>query len=103
MREKTVRIDGKEFVVRLPGIIIMPYLQLYRRLASTEPESLEDARRRARELSEVVNEILKMSVEGPLEGLGFDEQVILLNAVGELLSEVMRPERLQFFREERGG
>ena len=103
MREKTVRINGKEFVVRLPGIIIMPYLQLYRRLASTEPESLEDARRRARELSEVVNEILKMSVEGPLEGLGFDEQVILLNAVGELLSEVVRPERLQFFREERGG
>ena len=103
MRTKTVRVNDKEFVVRLPGIIIMPYLQLYRKLASTEPESLEDARRRARELSEVVNEILRACVEGPVGDLSFDEQIALLNAVGELLSEAVRPERLQFFREERGG
>ena len=103
MKEKRVRVNDKEFVIRLPGVIIMPYLQLYRKLVTTEPEGLEDARRRAKELPEVVNEILKACVEGPVEDLSFDEQIALLNAVGELLSEAVRPERLQFFREERGG
>jgi len=102
VREKTVRIDGKEFVIRLPGVIIMPYLQLYRKLTATEPEDFEEAKKRAEELSDVVGEILKMCVNGPLESLSFEEQVILLNTIGELLSEAVRPERLRFFREKRG-
>ncbi len=89
--------------MREPPISVLPYLQLYRRLVATEPEGLEEARKRAVELEEVVREILATCVEGPLEGLSLEEQISLLRAVGELISEAIRPEELQLFRGERGG
>ena len=100
---KRVKVRDKEFMVKLPGPATLPFLQLYRKLVAEEPESLEEAKRRAEQLPEVVNEILKSCVEGPLDQLEPGDKLILLTAVGELLASTVRPEKLQFFREERGG
>jgi len=103
MAAKKVRVGDREFTVRLPGPAVLPFLQLYRRLVAEEPESLEEARKRAGQLPEVVDEILRSCVEGPLNQLEPGDKLVLLTAVGELLASAIRPERLQFFREERGG
>jgi len=103
MREKVVELNGKRFCVREPPVAILPYLQLYRKLVGTEPEGLEEARKRSKALEELVKEILSSCVEGPLDGLSLEEQVSLLNAIGELISEAIRPEKLALFRQERGG
>ena len=99
---KKVKIRDKEFTVKSPGPATLPFLQLYRKLAAEEPESLEEAKKRAEQLPEVVNEILNSCVEGPLDQLEPGDKLILLAVVGELLASTVRPERLQFFRKERG-
>jgi len=100
---RKVKVRNKEFTVKLPGPATLPFLQLYRKLAAEEPESLEEARKRAEQLPEVVDEILKSCVEGPLDQLEPGDKLILLAAIGDLLASAVRPEKLQFFREERGG
>ena len=99
MRGKAVKLGEKEFYVKEPPISILPYLQLYRRLVGTEPDGLEEAERRSKELERAVKAILETCVEGPLDGLSLREQLTLLRAVGELLSEALRPEELEIFRE----
>ena len=103
MKEHVLELNGKRFCVREPPVAILPYLQLYRKLVRTEPESLEEARKRSEELKELIREIISSCVEGPLDGLSLEEQVTLLNAIGELISEAIRPEKLALFRRERGG
>ena len=100
---RKVEVGGREFTVKLPGPAALPFLQLYRKLAAEEPGNLEEARRKAEQLPEVVDEILRSCVEGPLDQLEPGDKLILLAAIGELLASTVRPERLRFFREERGG
>ena len=99
---RKVKVRNKEFTVKLPGPAILPFLQLYRRLI-TKPKSLEEARKSAEQLPEVVDEILRACVEGPLDQLEPEDKLILLAAIGDLLASAVRPEKLQFFRKERGG
>ena len=103
MRERVIELNGKKFCVKEPPVAVLPYLQLYRKLVGTEPESLEEAKKRSSELEELVKEIISSCVEGPTNGLSLEEQVALLNAIGELISEAIRPEKLSLFRQERGG
>ena len=103
MRERVIELNGKKFCVREPPVAVLPYLQLYRRLVGTEPGSLEEARKRSGELEELVKEIISSCVEGPIDGLSLEEQVALLNAIGELISEAINPEKLALFRQKRGG
>ena len=100
---RRIRLGGKEFVVKLPGPAVLPFLQLYRKLVAEEPRDLEEARKRSEQVPSVVEEILRSCVEGPLEDLGPGEQLTLLTALGELLAEALRPEKLDLFRQERGG
>ena len=100
---RKLSIRGLEFTVKLPGPAVLPFLQLYRKLVADEPEGLEEARERASQLPEVVDEILRSCVEGPLDRLEPGDKMVLLAAVGELLASALRPERLVSFREERGG
>ena len=103
MAAKKVKIRDREFTVKLPGPAMLPLLQLYRKLAAEVPENLEEAKKRAEQLPEVVDEILRSCVEGPLDQLEPGDKLILLMAIGELMATTVRPEKLQFFREERGG
>jgi len=103
MREKVIELGGKRFCIREPPVAVLPYLQLYRKLVGTEPEDLGEARKRSGELGELVKEIISSCVEGPTDGLSLEEQVILLNAIGELISEALRPYKLSVLRKERGG
>jgi len=102
MRGRAVRLGSRELYVKEPPIFVLPYLQLYRKIVGTEPDCLEEAEKRSRELEEVVGKILEACVEGPLEGLSLSEQLSLLRTIAELLSEALRPEELEIFRGERG-
>lgn len=102
MPAKVLRLRGREFRVREPPIAVLPYLQLYRKLVASEPEGLEEAEKRSKELEGVVRAILSSCVEGPVEGLGLSEQARLLSAVGELLSEELSAAEVAIFRGERG-
>ncbi|RLI09364.1 hypothetical protein DRO32_00760 [Candidatus Bathyarchaeota archaeon] len=105
MREEARKLvlDGREFLVKLPGPAVMPFLQLYRRLVADGPSDLEEARRRSEQIPGVVEEILRACVEGPIEDLGPGGQLILLSTIGDMLAEALRPEKLDLFRQERGG
>ena len=103
MAAKKVKIRDREFTVKLPGAAILPLLQLYRKLVAEAPESLEEAKKRSEQVPKVVDEILKFCVEGPFDQLEPGDKLVLLTAALEFLDSTIRPRRLQFFREERGG
>jgi len=98
---KTLRLDGVEYrLVRLDAGVI-PFIQLYQRLAANRPKTLEEAKKRAGELQAIMDEIFAMCLDQPPKPEHrWAVFVWIMDCVAEAGARLIELER---FRQKRGG
>ena len=98
---KTFEIDGVKYRLTRLDAGVIPFIQLYQRLAANRPKTVEEAKKRAAELQKVMDEIFEMCVDPqPAPEHRFQVFIWLADCIAETGTKLIELER---FRQERGG
>jgi len=60
---KTIEVNGREYKLKPPRVILQPYLRLYSDLVGKETSSFEEAEKTEVEIKRVIEKIFELAVE----------------------------------------